>query len=410
MKVLYLVFEALLGGHVMSAYTISRRMSGMGYGCVFAGGRGAMTDEIEKLMPFEEVHIPLYHHGRQSYFTWESFQAIGRIREIIKKHDIDLIHAFDSRSYVHAYLAALFEGKPILCTLCGGQDPYYNLPVTSSMVVFSQEQKMKLVQKYRWSGNRVVINMARMDLDELYDPGNAMPDEEWAALGLSLRHPVVVTISSFDSSKDKMIRQLRQAIEGVVASGVDCQFALVGGGKGDLYQETVAWAAALNQSSEYPRVVLTGPQKRAFRLLKRAKVVIGSGRSAFEGMCYGVPTMIVGEYGYAGDVCAADIEGIAYYNFSGRNLSAERPAERIGERLVELLSDPGQCREVGEFGRQYLLDNLDVVQGCRRYSALYQEALGDTLGKARKLGSFAKCQAPIWLDNFAHDIRQFLKK
>jgi hypothetical protein len=284
MKILYVVFEALLGGHVMSAYTISRGMGRLGYDCVFAGGRGAMTDEILKIMPFEEVQIPLYHNGRQTYCTWDSLQAIGRIRGIVRQHDIDLIHAFDSRSYVHAYLAALLEGKPIVCTLCGGQDPYYNLPVTGKIVVFSEEQKMKLVRKYGWSRERVLINMARMDLDELYDPSNTMRDEEWDALGLSREVPAVVTISSFDSSKDKMIRQLRQAIDGLTATDVERHFVLVGGGKGELYQETLAWAERLNRGRSYPRVVLTGPLKRGFRLLKRAEVVIGSGRSAFEGM------------------------------------------------------------------------------------------------------------------------------
>jgi hypothetical protein len=120
--------------------------------------------------------------------------------------------------------------------------------------------------------------------------------------------------------------------------------------------------------------------------------------------------MIVGEYGYAGDVSAEDIDGIAYYNFSGRNLGEEKPAERIKERLIELLQSPEQRLSLGDFGRNYLLENLDVVQGCRRYAAVYDEAHRNMPGSVRQIASFAKCQVPIWLDNFAHDIRRMVKK
>jgi len=408
MKVLYMVFQALLGGHVMSAYTVSRKMSDLGYDCVFAGGEGALTEDIRRIMPFEEVTIPLYHKGRQTYFTWESFDAVTRIREIVKTHGIELIHAFDSRSYVNSYLAALREDIPLVCTLCGGEDPYYNLPVTSTIAVFSEEQRMKLVQKYRWSEKRVVVNRARMDLEELDDPKNVMDEKEWSSYGLSLEVPVVATVSSFDSSKELMIKQLSAAIETVVARGIPCQFALVGG-SGPRFEETVRWAEALNARVGERRVVMTGPVKRAFRLLKRASVVIGSGRAAFEGMCYSVPVMIVGAKGYAGDVREEEIDQIAYYNFSGRNLAQEKPVEAIADRLATLLQNPAERRVVGEFGRRFLVNELDVIKGCERYAVMYEQAIREhrDLTKARKLLSFGKCSVPIWMDNFTHEIRQY---
>lgn len=411
MKVLYVVFRALLGGHIMSAYTTSRKMTQLGYQCVFAGADGVMAEEIRKVMPFEEVEIPLCHKGRPTYFTWESIQAVKRIREIIAQHDIDLVHTFDARSYVCGYLAAFLENKPIICTLCGGEEPYFNLPFTSKIVVFSEEQRMKLVRKYHWSKERVVINMARMDFDELYDEKNFMDDAEWTGFGLSTKVPVVATISSFDSTKDRMICHMREAIEQVAASGTPCQFALIGG-SGDRYQETLKWAEELNRGAGIPRVVLTGPVKRAFRLLRRATVVIGSGRSAFEGMCYGIPTMIVGARGYAGDVSESDIDAVAYYNFSGRNLDRDRPVQALTDRLVSLLNSPAERRVIGEFGRRYLLDNLDVVKGCERYAAIYQNALDEhrNRNKTRMLCSFGKCMVPIWVDNFTHEIRTHMEK
>ena len=145
MKVLYVVFQAVLGGHVLSASTIARQMREQGVEPVFAGAEGALSEELRRQMPFEPVDIPLYHGSRQTYFTWRSLAAIGRLRDIVRDHRIDLIHAFDARSYLHSYPVGLLEGLPALCTLCGGIDPYYNLPQAPTIMVFSERSEERRV-------------------------------------------------------------------------------------------------------------------------------------------------------------------------------------------------------------------------------------------------------------------------
>ena len=120
MKILIIVSKALLGGHVLSAFTIAKHLKKRGHVVVFAGGHSDYAGIVAKDLPFEAVDIPMYHGredrtgklgifngARQAYFTWDSFGAVTRLKEIIMEYDFDLIHAFDARAYVHATIAAL---------------------------------------------------------------------------------------------------------------------------------------------------------------------------------------------------------------------------------------------------------------------------------------------------------------
>ncbi|MDD2542763.1 MAG: glycosyltransferase, partial [Desulfuromonadaceae bacterium] len=220
MKVLYLVFQALLGGHVLSASTIAKEMRTQGVSPVFAGAEGAMTSIIQRDMPFEPVTIPIFHGTRQTYFTWASFAAARHLREIIRRHEIDLIHAFDARSYFHAYVAGLLEQVPVLCTLCGGIDPYYNLPAAPTLIVFSEEQKEKMVWTFRWPASRVEVVRNRLDLGQMEDAQHRLGEAEAAAFGLDPQVPKIMMISSFDDTKIRSIHKVLDATEMLFSRGM----------------------------------------------------------------------------------------------------------------------------------------------------------------------------------------------
>ena len=159
-----MVYEAFLGGHVLSAVTIARQMLSRGHEPVFVGKEGRMTPIIEQEMKFEKLDIPVFHGDRPTYFTWDSWQAVTDLRRIIRTNSIDLIHTFDARSYFHCHPAATMENIPIVGTLCGGTDPTYNLPRAPKIMVFSEEQKAKMVESFKWKPERVDVIRTRLDL------------------------------------------------------------------------------------------------------------------------------------------------------------------------------------------------------------------------------------------------------
>lgn len=411
MKVLYLVFRALLGGHVLSAKTIAIEMKKHGIVPIFAGAKGALVEDIESHMPFETVNIPIYHGSKQTYFTWRSFPAIKKLRSIINKHQIDLIHAFDARSYLHAYLAGLMEDIPVICTLCGGTDPYYNIPQAPSIIVFSEEQKRKMTRAYRWHDKQVDVIRTRLDLKPLYSDQNKLSDTEAADFGIIPTSPKIMMISSFDGTKSRSIHMVIDAIEILFNQGVNCQLVFIGG-KGSFYEQARKRGEQLCRQYGKGRVSFTGPVVGAFRLLQHATIVLGVGRSAFEGMAYGKPTLIVGENGFAGEVAPNTVKNIAWYNFSGRNQKKFVSARCLADTIGYLLDNPVRCKDLGDFGKNYIFKEIDVALGAARIAKLYNRvsSRNGSISVLSKWYSFVTCLFPIVTDNMIHSIRKSCRK
>jgi len=410
MKILYLVFQALLGGHVISAITIASEMKNYDVDPVFCGADGAMKEEIMTHMPFEKVDIPIFHGSRQSYFTWSSFSAVSKLRDVIKKHNIELIHAFDARSYFHAYLAGILEKKPVLCTLCGGVDPYYNLPISPKIIVFSEEQRHKMIKTYHWQPESVETIRTRLNIKKITSELSIITDNDAMLLGLDISLPKIMMISSFDGTKIQSINKVLDAVDFLFSKGLMFQIVFIGG-KGELFEKAKRRANEINQRFGNNRVLMTGPIINAFKLLQRADVVLGVGRSAFEGMAYAKPTLIVGENGYAGLVSPGEVESIAYFNFSGRNQSEVSSAENLAIAMERLLSDEALRATCGEFGRNYVSKEIDVAQGANRIYKIYERLLYEESGLTdfSKWVSFLRCLAPIILDNGLHTLKQSVK-
>nr|WP_319393026.1 glycosyltransferase family 4 protein [uncultured Desulfobacter sp.] len=410
MKVLFIVFKALLGGHVLSAFTTAKEMRKYGIEPVFSGANGAMTEEIRKEMPFEEINIPIYQGTKQTYFTIRSFSTVNKIRQIITKHKIDLIHAFDARSYMHAYPAGLLESTPVICTLCGGVDPYYNLPLASKLIVFSEEQKHKMVSKFKWPVHNVDVIRTRLDLSEIKHPDSLFSDEEAEEFGFVSDLQKIMMISSFDGTKIKSIHKVIDAVEILYNKGYKFQLVLIGG-KGQLFDEVNNRCASINKAFGKNFIVLTGRLQKAFRLLQQADIVIGVGRSAFEGMAYGCPTLIVGENGFAGTVQPDEIEGIAWYNFSGRNQKIPLPANKLSNQIERLFKDSAYAKEIGTFSKAYISSQIDVVNGSGKIFERYQIMIKQKtiISKGFCWFSFTKCLLPIFMDQAVHILKKSIR-
>jgi len=411
MNVLYVVWKALLGGHVLSANTVAREMRTQGVSPVFAGAEGAMTEVIKRDMPFEPVDIPVFHGMRQTYFTWESFAAVSRLREIVCQHGIDLIHAFDARSYLHTYVAGLRERVPVLCTLCGGTDPCYNLPAAPTLIVFSEEQKQKMIKTFRWPNDRVEVVRTRLDVRQIVDDQHRLDEEEARVLGLDPDSPKIMMISSFDGTKIRSIHKVLNAAEMLFSRDIRFQLVLIGG-KGPLHDQAQMRAREICERYGSGSVILTGPIMRAFRLLQRADIVLGVGRSAFEGMAYGKPTLIVGEKGYAGTMSPNTVDALAWYNFSGRNQHEEVDAESLVATVGALLHDPEQCRRLGAFGREFVFREIDAAHGAKRIREIYHRVTRPEtqLSPCRQFHSLVACLMPIVRDNSLHTVKERIKQ
>ncbi|KAA1260998.1 UDP-N-acetylglucosamine--N-acetylmuramyl-(pentapeptide) pyrophosphoryl-undecaprenol N-acetylglucosamine transferase [Rubripirellula obstinata] len=412
-KVLFVVFKAMRGGHVLSALSIARQLRKRGVTPVFAGADGELATEIGQEMGFEEVQIPIYHGTRNTYFTWASLAAVKRLSNLIRQHNIDLVHAFDARSYMHAYPASLMANVPVVCTLCGGVDPYYNLPDAPNLIVFSEEQKMRMVNHFRWNADAVTVMRSRLDTKEILNTQFASEDAEARLVTQNQHAFTIMMISSFDSSKIDSIHSVLDAIEKLLKEGLNIQLVMIGG-KGDLYQQAKLRGESIGEQFPASKMLFTGPAAKAFRYLRYADLVLGVGRSAFEGMALGRPTIVVGKNGFAGVVEADQVSDLAWYNFSGRNVDSVQGSHVLASEIKKLMLNPQRRKEIGEFGKQYIEENIEVSVGVPTTQLVYHQILDHhnrlaRFARSRQWISFLCRLVPVIRDNSIHTIKRFLR-
>ncbi|PHR27531.1 MAG: hypothetical protein COA36_08855 [Desulfotalea sp.] len=415
MKILITVYNTWLGGHVLSAFTTARYLEKAGHTIVFAGGRDKMASVIEDRFTYYEVHIPIWYGTKESYFTGKSFKVVRQLRQILRDENIDIIHAFDARSYIHASIAGLLENVSFTCTLCGGKDPYYNLTMTRQIAVFSDEQKDKMVKEYKWDDKQVSVIRSRVEIDCVSESHPDFPDF-FQNTGLDSTIPTLMMISSFD--KTTSILYVFDAYEKLVQQGLVVQMVFIGGpvspekGKEKFYEDMVDRGNELNLRANRKLVVFVGQVYKAYKLLQNATLVLGVGRSAFEGMIYGKPTIVVGVNGYAGIVCEETIPLLAYYNFSGRNQQQPVIPQVLSDTIKELLKNDVFRISCGNLGKDFVSREIDVKMAIPRIEKMYLEnqVSVDTVFRVKQWLSVFKLMIPIWRDNLWNTVGIPIKK
>ncbi|MBN1567576.1 MAG: glycosyltransferase family 4 protein [Acidobacteria bacterium] len=405
MKILILIEISSLGGHVLSALTTGKELSRRGHSIQFAGGDGPMVDEIRKYFPFTLLTYHYNHGSRQTYFTWGSLKTYSQLSHMIDGSRIDHIHAFDARSYIISSILGVLKGIPVTGTLCGGITPYYVIPKSKKLIVFSPEQKRKLNIVYKWNLANVEVLPSRLDMEQFVSN-----PEETACLcghhGIDASHKNIVMITNFLGPKVAAVRQVLEGIQPVVRKFPDVSMVFVGA-RGEFYETARSMGEAINKSIGRQALRFTGPIIQAHRILPAAFAVIGTGRGAFEGMAYRKPTLIVGERGYAGTVGEDNIEDISYFNFSGRNNSAPASPSLITDEISRLLTDPEYYKRTQTFGRHFLEQKIDIRAGIGRIESVYEEnsTFARSASKLYRVWDLTKTLSVIMADNYYNQFK-----
>ncbi len=223
--------------------------------------------------------------------------------------------------------------------------------------------------------------------------------------------PAIMMITSFDGTKSESVRQVMSALELLIEQDTIFQMVFIGG-KGAFFEEMKEYGDKTNAKCQRNVLFFTGPVIDAYKLLKDATIVVGVGRTAFEGMAYGKPIIVVGANGFAGIVSEKTIEDIAFYNFSGRNQKNPSHPEDIAQALIRLISGSTYQKSIGQYGRKFVFEEIDVKGGLARIEEVYRANVEGNSASFRFLQwlSVVKIMVPIWRDNWWHTLGMPIKR
>ena len=406
MRVLILVEIASLGGHPILALTTGRELARRGHEVHFAGGDGPLADEIRKGFPFYKLTYYYDYGKRETYFRWRSLETFWELSRLTTEIKFDQIHCFDARSYILATILGILKKIPVTCTLCGYLAPFYNLPLSEKMIVFSQEQRDKLNKVFRWNEKNIEVIDSRLDMGQFRYGEKEEVSKLYKDYNLDPESKNIIMITNFLGPKVEAIKGVIEAIRPILGEFSDVRLILIGG-RGAYFERAKEAGEEINRELGRKSVAFTGSVVNAYRFLPLAYIVMGVGRSAFEGMAYMKPTLIVGEKGYAGTVREENIKEISYYNFSGRNNREKVPPDELAKEIRRLLTDSEYYEGVRYFGLKFLREHIDIKAGIERIEKVYSENSLYAAGACRffRACNLVRVLTPIMVDNYYNQIK-----
>jgi hypothetical protein len=275
-----------------------------------------------------------------------------------------------------AYFYSVVNKVKLVHTICGG--PVANTYYYANMrpvIVFSEEQYNNYIGKGFYNSDNLFISPGRVDLDfEVYSPEeiNRYKDE----VGLKPNHNIILMISRIHSGKSNSIKYFISVAQ-YGNNNDNLQFILVGMNQNEkLFFEISEEANKINKQFGYQRIIITEKgSNEARKLISLANIAVGIGRTAYEAMAKGVPTLVIGEYGLAGLAYGETCDELARYNFSGRNaktIAHDHINEKSSYKIIgKLISEEKYYELVSVESKNWVHRNMDIRTTGELYHTLY---------------------------------------
>ena len=393
MKILFVDMLANIAGHTRTATTIAQALERRGHEVSFVVPEDSKPDVIEA------ARLPIYRVPTRWAGRYPDLERI--ISDLHARRKVDVVHSFNTRGLPEAVKAAKALRLPVFRTLCGGRTPRRVLEL-KPLISLSHEIKHDLLERSSFREDEIEVIPARIDFEALLrragEDSGAAQKRFREKYGLPPTSKVVLRIARLSTKYAKGVLQSADAVARLYKEGYDVRFVHIGyvppGDEANL-EEVKARFGAMNRAAGTTLAVSAQDEAPdAPDYLDMADIVVGMGRTVFEGMLFEKPTLIVGKAGFAGLVGRDDTEPLAFYNFSGRHLKEAKPYERsvseLKSTLRELLEDEALRARVGEFGRAYVLKNLDANIAAERYETLYESFVPENYPSDEQIAAHLK--------------------
>lgn len=315
------------------------------------------------------IDMPVHFvRGRHSYDP----RMIGRVIDLVKELQIDIVHAHEVKSDVITYLAARLHAVPIVTTLHGW--------IGNSL---KQRLLLKLDKRIVRGFDRVIAVSRRIE-EELIASGvpgaklrllhNAIVLERYRRtgrggtlvelIGRPVSKPVLASLGRL--SPEKGHADLVKAIDIVRRRGQNVSLVLIGDGpeRSKLVQEVTA--LGLQESVHLPGYIQE-PQ----RLLEEIDLMVlpshteGLPNAALEALLMEVPVLATRVGGTPEVITDGD---------TGRLVPAHSP-EALAEGILEFLAAPATWKQMASRGKVMVEMNFDFRARTRRLEAIYTEMM-----------------------------------
>jgi glycosyltransferase involved in cell wall biosynthesis len=379
MKILFCYPWLEIGGAPNTAISLAKGLRERGHEVFFFTKAGGAYESRLTDIGIPVVSAP--HHSFLPALDHLNVPAYRILRETLIRRSIDVVHAFHPHSYFLSLFAAPPLDIPVVFTAVWFLYPK-PFPAYRGRVIFvAEEFRDQAGQYFEPHARELIVLPNRVDLD-MFHPGIDHADfsrrMQLPAAGWKLAF-----MSRVDSLKFGSLQYAIGAVRILAQRGRPVTLAIAG--DGPMIETLRGIAAEANSEGGRTIVRLVGSILETPAFLSWADVVLGIGRSSFEGMACGKPTLVVGEKGLAGIVGPDTAAELMKYNFAGRNISEPVAPELLAGAVERIMDEENYRRDLSAFARDFVMKHYDYRVGAERLEGIYHDALADPpLGAAEK--------------------------
>jgi len=361
MKILFIANHLNVGGISSYLLTLASGLKQKGHQIYLASNGGELEDKF-KQAGITLFQVPLKTKNEISY---KIFFCFWRLRKVVRKFNIDLIHSQSRTTQVLADLLGRALVRPHIFTCHGFFKPKILRRIFGfwgqRIIAVSQQVKEHLVADFKLDDFKVSVVNNGIDIKNFGDFSNRKITRQ----GLGISDAFLVGIIARLSDVKGHLYLIR-AMSKVVEVFPTAKLLMIGEGKmKNALMEEVGRLGIQKNVLFVPQVDNTRDMLAAMDIFVMPSLQEGLGLALMEAMAQGVA--VVGS-------AVGGIKTLIQDKFNGLLVEpADVPA--LAQAIITLLNDPGLRRDLGIQARKFILVNFSQEEMVNKTEIVYQQTL-----------------------------------
>ena len=367
MKILMVLMGLEIGGAETHVAELAIELARRGHEIHVASNGGVYEREIIKCC-IKHHKLPL--HTKNPLAMFKSYRGL---KKIIRENSFDIVHA---HARIPGFICGMLQKKLKFRFITSAHWVFKTNMVLKRMtnwgersVAVSNDIKKYLYDSYGYPGEKVDVTINGIDTKKFSF------DTDWSDVAkefeLSKDKTRIVYVSRMDTDRSAVAFNLLNVTPKLYEKYPNLEVVIIGGGND--YDRLLSKINEANKICGARVAVATNGRTDINKFVASGDLFIGVSRAALEAMSAQKPVIIAGNEGYIGVFEQDKIDISIKTNFCCRG--CEMPSDEILYKDICGILDSGKMLEMGEYNRQFILDNYSVARMTDDYENAYKKLL-----------------------------------
>jgi glycosyltransferase involved in cell wall biosynthesis len=333
---------------------------------------------------------PGYLARRLRFLLLWAFSVI-KLLKILRKERIGVIDSHSTGAIALAYVCSRLMKLPLVLRVSA---PHFTaLPPSMFKYIYPSIERIVAVSRecvnYITAGHaphdpKITIMHNFVDVEQFRpfsDDEKVYYEGQLIKQGVDIsrnRHKIAL-VSRLDKDKEESIVCTIRSMLQLAKTTPDIQLIVVGDGR--IFDRIYESARQVNKKFGSKIIIISGHMDHVERILNLADIVVAVGGTAVEAMACGKPVIVAGHKkglhggSFGGVITPGTLTELRDFYFTGRNSSQKTSPRLIAQACQRLLGNDAWRKELGEFGRRFVMEECNINKSVAKIERMYFEAV-----------------------------------